>query len=72
MKEQPWAVVVDGDGAVSERKLADQSGGTALAASVTVVSSTAAGATRVEPRNLSPSTERLTMRCPPGQTMWLT
>ena len=40
MKDAPWAVIVDGTGKVSERKLADQSGGTELPASVTVVSNT--------------------------------
>lgn len=39
MEDSPWAIIVDGRGGVSERKLADQSPGTELAKSVTVVSS---------------------------------
>lgn len=42
MKQQPWAVIVEGGavGAVSERKLADQSPGTLLPRSITVHSNT--------------------------------
>lgn len=42
MKQEPWTVIVDGGavGAVSERKLADQSPGTLLPKSVTVHSNT--------------------------------
>ena len=41
MKQQPWALIVEGGtGAVSERKLADQSPGTLLPKSVTVHSNT--------------------------------
>ena len=38
MADQPWAVIVEGSGDVSERQLADQSPGQPLAPSVTVVS----------------------------------
>lgn len=38
MKDAPWAVIVDGHGNVTERKLADQSPGTLLDPSITVVS----------------------------------
>lgn len=38
MKDSPWAIIVDGTGAVTERQLADQSPGMVLAPSVTVVS----------------------------------
>jgi hypothetical protein len=40
MSDKPWAVIVDGQGKVSERKLADQAPGTLLQPSVKVVSST--------------------------------
>lgn len=39
MKDKPWAIIVDGTGAVSERQLADQNPGRPLAPSVSVVSS---------------------------------
>lgn len=39
MKDAPWAIIVDGTGNVTERKLADQSPGTQLDSSVTVQSS---------------------------------
>lgn len=38
MQDQPWTIVVDGTGNVTERKLADHYPGTPLTASVTVVS----------------------------------
>jgi hypothetical protein len=40
MSDQPWTVVVDGAGAVTERQLEDQKPGTLLPSSVKVVSST--------------------------------
>eukprot|EP00928_Gymnodinium_smaydae_P089563 TRINITY_DN7350_c0_g6_i1.p1 TRINITY_DN7350_c0_g6~~TRINITY_DN7350_c0_g6_i1.p1 ORF type:complete len:782 (-),score=96.02 TRINITY_DN7350_c0_g6_i1:86-2431(-) len=43
MKDAPWAVIVDGHGRVSERKLADQNPGSELPASVVVVSSAVIG-----------------------------
>ena len=46
MKDQPWAITVDGSGTVSERRLADQGGGTttsALKPSFTVLSKNVAG-----------------------------
>ena len=49
MKDQPWAITVEGSGKVSERRLADQGGGSTtstLAPSVTVASNTVAGNTR--------------------------
>lgn len=46
MKDAPWAVIVDGHGAVTERRLADQGPGDELAQSVTVVSSSAAAGRR--------------------------
>jgi len=46
MKDAPWAIIVDGHGGVTERKLADQSPGTLLNSSVTVVSNTVSGANR--------------------------
>jgi len=47
MKDAPWAVVVDGTGAVTERKLSDQGGNNVLMKpSVTVVSSTVNGKIR--------------------------
>jgi len=39
MGDEPWAVIVDADGGVTERKLQDQSPGKQLQTSVTVVSS---------------------------------
>ena len=42
MPEEPWAVIVDGAGAVTERKLGNHAAGTLLKPSVRVVSSTAA------------------------------
>mmetsp|Transcript_3494 Transcript_3494/g.10810 ORF Transcript_3494/g.10810 Transcript_3494/m.10810 type:complete len:746 (+) Transcript_3494:757-2994(+) len=46
MKDAPWAIIVDGSGMVTERKLEDQSPGTQLSKSVTVVSSSTAGGNR--------------------------
>jgi len=46
MKDGSWAIIVDGLGKVTERKLADQSPGTELSRSVTVVSTTSAGGLR--------------------------
>jgi hypothetical protein len=46
MPEQPWTVVVDGAGAVTERKLGDHEPGTLLAPSLTVVSNTVAAGVR--------------------------
>ena len=46
MKDAPWAVVVDGAGAVTERKLADQNPGAVLAPSVNVSSSAVQGGVR--------------------------
>jgi len=47
MKDAPWAVVVDGHGAVTERKLSDQGGNNVLMKpSVKVVSNTVTGNTR--------------------------
>lgn len=46
MKDAPWAVVVDGGGGLSERKLADQNPGVLLAPSVTVISNATSGNTR--------------------------
>ena len=46
MKDAPWAVIVDGTGVVSERKLQDQNPGSELAPSVTVVASSTANGTR--------------------------
>ena len=43
MKDSPWAIIVDGTGNVTERKLQDQNPGTQLPDSVTVLSSTVAG-----------------------------
>ena len=39
MKDQPYAIIVDGDGKVTERKLADHGPGTELSSSLKVVSS---------------------------------
>ena len=49
MKDQPWAITVEGSGTVTERRLADQGGGTttsALKPSVTVLSNNVDGNTR--------------------------
>ena len=46
MGDEPWTVVVDGTGAVTERKLVDQKAGTELPASVTVVSSSVGNGVR--------------------------
>jgi len=46
MGDEPWAIIVDGKGAVTERKLVDQKAGTLLQSSVTVVSSTVAAGIR--------------------------
>lgn len=46
MSDEPWTVVVDGTGAVSERKLVDQKPGTLLTPSVKVVSNTVSGSIR--------------------------
>jgi len=46
MKDAPWAIVVDGNGDVTERKLHDQNPGAELANSVTVVSNSADGGFR--------------------------
>jgi len=43
MKDAPWAIIVDGTGKVTERKLEDQNPGSELKASVKVVSSTTQG-----------------------------
>merc|ERR1712202_57548 len=43
MKDAPWAIIVDGSGKVTERKLADQSPENQLSASLKVVSSTTSG-----------------------------
>jgi hypothetical protein len=40
MADLPWAIIVDGSGAVSERRLARHAGGTLLPAHLTVISST--------------------------------
>jgi len=42
MKDSPWAIIVEGGGKVSERTLSDQSKGTTLPSTVTVVTSAAA------------------------------
>ena len=46
MKNAPWALIIDGQGKVTERKLQDQSPGAVLASSVTVVSSVVQGGLR--------------------------
>ena len=46
MGDEPWTIVVDGAGAVTERKLVDQKPGTELAATITVVSNTAVNGVR--------------------------
>ena len=38
MSDEPYAVIVDGSGSVTEKKLGDHSGGRTIATSVTVVS----------------------------------
>lgn len=40
MSDEPWAIIVDGHGAVTERKLVDQKAGTLLKTSVKVLSNT--------------------------------
>lgn len=40
MKQNPWAIIMEGNGNVTERKLADQSPGVQLPSTVTVVSNT--------------------------------
>ena len=46
MSDMPYAIIADGNGGVMERKLAYQSGGVPLAATVTVVSNTVVGGVR--------------------------
>ena len=46
MKQKPWAIIMEGNGNVTERQLADQSPGTLLKSSVTVVSNTVADGKR--------------------------
>jgi hypothetical protein len=46
MKQSPWAIIMEGDGKVTERKLADQSPGTLLPSTVTIVSNTVADGKR--------------------------
>ena len=46
MKDSPWAIIVDGEGQVTERKLQDQNPGAQLAQSVHVLSSSVDGAFR--------------------------
>ena len=46
MADQPWTIVVDGHGSVTERKLGNHEPGSQLEASITVVSNEVAGATR--------------------------
>eukprot|EP00463_Aulacantha_scolymantha_P004015 TRINITY_DN497_c0_g1_i1.p1 TRINITY_DN497_c0_g1~~TRINITY_DN497_c0_g1_i1.p1 ORF type:complete len:412 (+),score=47.44 TRINITY_DN497_c0_g1_i1:493-1728(+) len=43
MKDEPWAIIVDGSGNVTERKLADQNPGKKLSQSVTVISTSVSG-----------------------------
>ena len=45
MKDAPWAIIVDGTGNVTERKLADQNPGKVVAASVAVTASSVSKAT---------------------------
>ena len=45
-QDNPYTIIVDGSGAVSERKLAKHAAGVALATSVTIVSNTVSGAVR--------------------------
>jgi hypothetical protein len=46
MKQGPWAIIMEGDGNVTERKLADQSPGVLLPSTVHVVSNTVADGKR--------------------------
>ena len=46
MKDSPWALIVDGSGNVTERKLKDQSGGDPLPPSVTLLRSSVEGGNR--------------------------
>lgn len=46
MSDKPWAIVADGHGAVTERKLADHAAGTLLPTSVAVVENTVANGRR--------------------------
>lgn len=46
MGDEPWTVIVDGTGAVTERKLVDQKPGTQLVSSVKVVSNTVSNGVR--------------------------
>ena len=46
MKQDPWAIIMEGTGNVTERKLADQSPGELLPSTVTVVSNTVADGER--------------------------
>ena len=46
MKGKPWTLIMEGNGNVTERQLADQSSGTLLKSSVTVVSNTVADGKR--------------------------
>lgn len=57
-QDNPYTIIVDGSGAVSERKLAKHAAGVPLATSVTVVSNTVSGAVRtvVMTRSLSGAT----------------
>lgn len=43
MPEQPWTVIVDGRGAITERKLGNHNAGTILSPSVKLISSTVSG-----------------------------
>ena len=46
MSDSPWAVIVDGHGAVTERKLVDQKAGSLLKTTVKVISNTVADGQR--------------------------
>lgn len=46
MKDAPWAIIVDGYGNITERKLADQNPGKELKSSLTVLSTSVAGGRR--------------------------
>ena len=46
MSDEPWAIIVDGSGAVTERKLLDQKAGTLLKTSVKVLSNTVSDGVR--------------------------
>ena len=46
MKQNPWAIIMEGDGTVTERKLADQSPGVLVPSTVKVVSNTVADGKR--------------------------